>query len=79
MIKLLKILKEEFRGGKFQLPPDHKPFEYSPEGFSCAKCKYLIKDGDYNKCINRYFKEWSGSDIIPGDPNHFCSDWFVKK
>lgn len=60
-------------------PPGHKPGMRVPRGGSnCAKCEYL-KDAGRRICGNSYFIKWNGSNVIPMDPNIYCSDWFEAK
>lgn len=60
----------------FHLPRDHKPGMKVPEGGSmCANCEYLA-DRDAGLCGNKNFIAWNGSNLIPGDVNAYCSDWY---
>jgi broad specificity phosphatase PhoE len=64
---------------KPQYPPDHKPGMKVPKGGSnCAKCEYL-KDADKKLCGNEYFIKWNGSELIPGEIDAYCSDYFESK
>ena len=60
----------------FTFPPDHQPGMRVPKGGSnCEKCKYL-KDPEKKICGNSDFVKWNGSEIIPGEIDSYCSDWF---
>jgi hypothetical protein len=62
--------------GKIELPPDHKAGMKVPKGGSmCANCRYL-KDAEKRICSNEYFIKWNGSEVIPGEVNAYCSDWY---
>lgn len=50
-----------------------------PKGGSmCANCEYL-KDAKKKICGNEYFVKWNGSEVIPGDINAYCSDWYEPR
>ena len=78
MISLLSLL-ENYGGGKYELPPDHKAAIKVPKGGSCCiNCKYW-SDGE-NKCQNTYYQQWTNGDgEIPQAPDEFCSDWYEPK
>lgn len=62
--------------GEAQYPPDHQPgMAVSKGGSCCADCKYL-KDEARRICGNEYFIEWKGSNVIPGEIDAYCSDWW---
>jgi len=62
-----------------QYPSDHKPGMRVPKGGSnCANCEYL-KDPEKKICGNPYFVKWNGSEIIPGEIDAYCSDWWEPK
>lgn len=70
-------MTEDFGGGEFNLPKNHKPFMNSEKGFSCSVCKFYSKQGDKHICSNSYFNEWNESSILDiVDPTTWCSDWF---
>lgn len=76
MIKILKILKEEYGGKIFKLPPEHQAGLKVPKGGSCcANCKYWTG----NSCSNNYYQQWSGTNKIPYSPDEYCSDWWTPK
>lgn len=59
-------------------PENHKPAMEVPQGgSSCAKCSYYNPDG--NRCHNRNYQKYYGTDKIPLPPDRFCSDWFEAK
>ena len=61
---------------KATYPPDHEAGMRVPKGGSnCAKCEYL-KDAAKRICGNSYFIAWNGSNVIPGQIDAYCSDWF---
>ena len=61
-------------GSKAEYPADHRPGMRVPKGGSdCAKCRYL-KGQD--RCSNKYFQRWHGSDRIPAPIDEYCSDYF---
>lgn len=58
-------------------PSDHKPGMKVPKGGSmCKNCKFL-KDPERKICGNKDFVRWNGSDVIPGEIDAYCSDWFM--
>jgi len=62
--------------GKVEYPPDHKPGMRVPKGgSSCASCEYYKGN---QKCSNKYFQLWMGSDIIPAPADSYCSDWYEE-
>lgn len=76
-MKLLNFMTEEFGGEEFDLPKNHKPFMDSKKGFSCSVCKFYRQHEGKHICMNKYFKNWSGSNILDiKDPTEWCSDWF---
>lgn len=59
-----------------QYPADHKVGMVVPVGGSdCEKCEYLSGQ----KCTNKIFTQWLGSDIIPAPVNKYCCDLFESK
>ena len=81
MIKLMELLQED-EGGT---PP---PFMYSPVGFSCAVCEYLVRNKDEDRwvCANKHYQEWAGTHYLNDengqpieDPKKWCSNWFEPK
>jgi len=78
-IRLIDLIKEQFGGGEFSLPPDHKPAIKVPKGGSCcANCRYW--NDEEGLCSNQYYIKWNGgSGTIPEDPTSFCSDWYEPK
>ena len=78
MISLFSLL-ENYGGGKFELPPDHKAAIRVPKGGSCCmNCKYW--NDSNKKCQNTYYQQWSETDgEIPFSPDEYCSDWFEPK
>lgn len=65
----------EQQRGKFHLPADHEPGMKVPHGGSmCANCRFL---GDDRKtCKEKDFIAWNGSNLIPGNIEEYCSDWY---
>lgn len=78
MIKLANLI-ENYGGGKYELPPEHKAGMKIPKGgSSCISCKYW--NNSDSKCNNTYYQQWSETDgEIPFDPNEYCSDWYEPK
>jgi DNA repair protein RadC len=72
---------------KFRLPADHVPAMIvdKQRGARCTTCKFFIGP---DRCGNKFFVEASwpetklgpakpaGSDLIPYDPDSYCSDWY---
>jgi hypothetical protein len=81
MIKFLKLL-EEYGGGPYEVPQNHKAGLKVPYGGSCcANCKWWVhKDNseEYH-CISEYYQKWAGTDSIPYDPNEYCTNWWEPK
>jgi hypothetical protein len=45
-----------------------------PKGGSmCKNCEYLVSP---DRCRNKYFIKWNGSNKIPGEIDMYCSDWY---
>lgn len=62
--------------GKVEYPPDHQPGMKVPKGGSmCKNCEYVSG----NKCTNKFFIQWYGSDIIPAPIDEYCSDWWHSR
>lgn len=59
-------------------PSDHQAGMKVPKGGSmCANCDYL---GDDRKtCTEENFIRWNGSDVIPGEIDAYCSDFYEPK
>jgi hypothetical protein len=73
MIKLINLLLE----GKAEYPADHKPGLRVPKGGSmCANCEYW--ESKENKCNNKYWVEWAGTDKVPYPGNEYCCNWWEK-
>ncbi len=73
MATKLKISKEK---GKPEYPADHEPGMKVPKGGSmCKNCEYVSGQ----KCTNKYFIKWNGSDIIPAPIDEYCSDFYEPK
>ena len=82
MIKLINILKENEEG-------EYPPFMYSPVGFSCAVCKFLVRNKDEDRwvCTNSKYQEYMGTYYLIDpetkepieDPKKYCSNWFLPK
>ena len=59
-----------------EYPPDHNVGMRVPVGGSdCQKCEYV----EGQKCSNKLFTQWNGSDIIPAPVNAYCCDFFEAK
>jgi hypothetical protein len=78
MISLITLL-ENYGGGQYEVPSNHKAGLRVPVGGSCCKnCKYW-NDSD-NKCGNKFYQNWSETDgEIPFPPNEYCSDWWEPR
>ena len=82
MIKFTDLLKEEYGGGEYTLPKDHKAGLKVPKGGSCcANCEYWKQgeDGSEGKCSNEYYIKWAGTASIPYAPDQYCTDWWEPK
>lgn len=81
MIKLIDLL-EEYGGGEYELPKDHKAGMKVPKGGSCcANCEYWVvkpKSEEYH-CANKYYQKWAETDSIPYPPDEYCSDWWEPR
>jgi hypothetical protein len=80
----LSLLGQIHDASKPEYPSDHKAGMKVPIGGSmCANCEYL--SADQKHCTNSYFIKWrgpdkpAGSDVIPGEIDAYCSDWFEPK
>jgi hypothetical protein len=79
MTKFINLLKEEYGGGDYVLPKNHKAGLRVPKGGSCcANCEYWVaateeKEG---RCTNKYYQKWAGTDKIPYPPDEYCTDWW---
>lgn len=59
-----------------EYPKDHQPGMRVPRGGSmCANCEYFNRN-TMDSCNNEYFIRWNGSNIIPGRPDEYCSDFY---
>jgi hypothetical protein len=75
MIKLTTILAEQYGGGEYSLPSEHKAGIKVPKGGACcANCKYW--DNSESACENKHFYKWAETDQIPVAPDEYCSDWW---
>ena len=65
MYKLLELLKEDEGGAA--------PFMYSPVGFSCAVCKYLVRNKDEDRwvCSNTSYQQYMESIGVPSSRSHY--------
>jgi hypothetical protein len=82
MMKLIDLLKEEYGGGEYEIPKDHKAGLRVPKGGSCcANCEYWKEgeEGEKGKCINEYYIKWAGTSSIPYPPDQYCTDWWEPK
>lgn len=77
MTKLIDLLENNFGGkGKYVLPKDHKAGLQVPKGGSCcANCEYWTGD----RCTNKYYQQWAGTDKIPHPADEYCTDWWEPK
>lgn len=75
LVAALEFLKKAQKSPQY--PDDHKAAMKVPKGgSSCSNCKFLVgKD----RCGNKYFQDWHGSDKIPAPIDEYCSDWFEPK
>ena len=56
-----------------EYPADHKlGMEVPLGGSDCEKCEYVSGQ----KCTNKIFAKWNGSDVIPAPTNKYCCDLF---
>lgn len=80
MTKFIDLL-EEYGGGEYSLPDNHKAGMRVPNGGSCcSNCKWWVsEDSGKYKCINEYYNKWSGGSSIPYNPNEYCTDWWEPK
>jgi hypothetical protein len=82
MTKLIDLL-EEYGGGNYVLPEDHKAGMKVPKGGACcANCEYWHKgkEDEPGYCSNEYYKEWNNGDSsIPYSPLEYCTDWWEPK
>ena len=64
MYKLLELLQED------QNPA---PFMYSPVGFSCAVCEYLVRNKDEDRwvCANKSYQKYMESKGIAPNRSHY--------
>lgn len=65
MIKLMELLQEDEGGSP--------PFMYSPVGFSCAVCEYLVRNKDEDRwvCANKDYQKYMQSIGIPENKAHY--------
>jgi hypothetical protein len=81
MTKFIDLL-EEYGGGEYVLPEDHKAGMKVPKGGACcANCNYWNegKDDNPGHCGSDLYKKWKGTDSIPYDPLEYCTDWWEPK
>jgi len=79
MIKLADLLREEYGGGKYELPSDHLAGIRVPKGGACcANCNYwnVGAPGEKGHCANKQYQQWAGTSEIPAPPDEYCSDWW---
>lgn len=71
-----RLLNEEYGGGEYELPPNHKAGLKVPKGgSSCANCIWL--GNDKVSCTNKYWVKWNGGDDkLPYPADEYCSDWW---
>jgi hypothetical protein len=82
MTKFIDILKEEYGGGDYVLPKNHKAGLKVPKGGSCClNCEYWVDGTEkkQGKCTNKYYQKWAGTDSIPYQPDQYCTDWWEPK
>jgi hypothetical protein len=72
MYKLLELLKED---------TNPAPFMYSPVGFSCAVCEYLIRNKDEDRwvCSNTDYQQYMESQGIDASRSHYLLDPKTKE
>lgn len=59
-----------------EYPANHKLGMEVPQGGSdCKKCEYV----EGQKCNNKIFVKWNGSDVIPAPVDKYCCDMFETK
>lgn len=59
-----------------EYPADHKLGMRVPKGGSdCERCEYV----QGQKCSNKIFQQWNGSDVIPAPIDSYCCDMFESK
>jgi len=78
MKKLSDVIMEsgQYGGKKYALPKGHKAGLRVPKGGSCcANCEYWIKE----RCTNKYYQAWAGTDKIPYPADEYCTDWWEPK
>jgi hypothetical protein len=83
MIKLVDILKEHGKG------EEYPPYMFSPIGFGCHVCKYLVRNKDEDRwvCTNQNYIDYMGTYYLIDpttkepveDPSKYCSNWFEPK
>lgn len=66
-------MRSKDKKGPVQYPADHKLGMVVPlNGSDCKKCEYV----QGQKCLNKIFVKWNGSDIIPAPTDRYCCDLF---
>jgi hypothetical protein len=61
---------------KATYPPGHEAGMRVPKGGSmCKNCEYLA-NAARRLCGNSYFIKWNGSNVIPGQIDAYCSDFY---
>ena len=75
----LKVLGLKVKSGEIYYASDHVPGMAVPKGgSSCKSCEYL-KDPKKKLCRNQFFIAWNKSEVIPGEIDSYCSDWYEPK
>jgi len=69
-------IKVSNKKGPIEYPKDHQPGMRVPKhGSMCKNCEYVAG----NKCTNKYFIKWLGTDVIPAPIDEYCSDYWHPK
>jgi RNA polymerase subunit RPABC4/transcription elongation factor Spt4 len=82
MIKLVDLLKEDYGGGKYELPKNHQPGMRVPVGGACCfNCRFYVNNEEkgIEECSNKQWQEWSGMVALPYPSNEYCSDWWEPR
>jgi hypothetical protein len=73
-----RLLNEEYNGGEYELPSNHKAALIVPKGgSSCINCKFWNQDTQ--RCVSEHYIKWNGDGTIPVSPDEYCSDWWEPK
>lgn len=69
-----------FHRNRFHLPISHEPaMPVAPGGSCCANCGLFdASGGPYGTCRSGDYQRYYGTNLIPYDPNSYCSDWYVN-